>query len=96
MHFILTLLFMQVVFGIPGAKVDAVFDTLSDHPEIKLGNMFTYPISNGSPAELAKQLFAVMNRMLHSWQQRWAESLALQACVLQPLDLVLETSPPDW
>lgn len=28
---------MQVVFGIPGAKVDAVFDTLSDHPEIKLG-----------------------------------------------------------
>jgi acetolactate synthase-1/2/3 large subunit len=27
---------VRVVFGIPGAKVDAVFDTLSDHPEIKL------------------------------------------------------------
>ncbi|EMF16622.1 acetolactate synthase [Sphaerulina musiva SO2202] len=27
---------VKVVFGIPGAKVDAVFDTLSDHPEIKL------------------------------------------------------------
>ncbi|KAK4636311.1 Acetolactate synthase [Fulvia fulva] len=26
----------KVVFGIPGAKVDAVFDTLSDHPEIRL------------------------------------------------------------
>lgn len=25
-----------MVFGIPGAKVDAIFDTLSDHPEIKL------------------------------------------------------------
>ncbi|KAK3722187.1 hypothetical protein LTR37_002620 [Vermiconidia calcicola] len=27
---------VRVVFGIPGAKVDALFDTLSDHPEIKL------------------------------------------------------------
>ncbi|KAF2724400.1 acetolactate synthase [Polychaeton citri CBS 116435] len=27
---------VKVVFGIPGAKVDAMFDTLSDHPEIKL------------------------------------------------------------
>ncbi|EME48653.1 hypothetical protein DOTSEDRAFT_67629 [Dothistroma septosporum NZE10] len=27
---------VKVVFGIPGAKVDAVFDTLSDHPEIRL------------------------------------------------------------
>ena len=27
---------VKTVFGIPGAKVDAVFDTLSDHPEIKL------------------------------------------------------------
>ena len=27
---------VRVVFGIPGAKVDAVFDTLSDHSEIKL------------------------------------------------------------
>ena len=27
---------VKVVFGIPGAKVDAIFDTLSDHPEIRL------------------------------------------------------------
>lgn len=27
---------VRVVYGIPGAKVDAIFDTLSDHPEIKL------------------------------------------------------------
>jgi acetolactate synthase-1/2/3 large subunit len=27
---------VKVVFGIPGAKVDSIFDTLSDHPEIKL------------------------------------------------------------
>lgn len=27
---------VKVVFGIPGAKVDAIFDTLSDHPEVKL------------------------------------------------------------
>ena len=27
---------VKVVFGIPGAKIDAIFDTLSDHPEIKL------------------------------------------------------------
>ncbi|CAK3892048.1 Acetolactate synthase [Lecanosticta acicola] len=27
---------VKVVFGIPGAKVDAVFDRLSDHPEIRL------------------------------------------------------------
>ena len=27
---------VRVVFGIPGAKVDAIFDTLTDHPEIKL------------------------------------------------------------
>ena len=27
---------VRVVFGIPGAKVDALFDTLYDHPEIKL------------------------------------------------------------
>ncbi|KAI7559512.1 hypothetical protein D0864_02818 [Hortaea werneckii] len=27
---------VKVVFGIPGAKVDAIFDTLEDHPEIKL------------------------------------------------------------
>ena len=27
---------VKVVFGIPGAKIDTIFDTLSDHPEIKL------------------------------------------------------------
>jgi catabolic acetolactate synthase len=27
---------VRVVFGIPGAKVDAIFDTLEDHPEIHL------------------------------------------------------------
>lgn len=27
---------VKVVFGIPGAKIDAIFDTLSDHSEIKL------------------------------------------------------------
>jgi len=27
---------VKVVFGIPGAKVDAIFDTLSDHSEIRL------------------------------------------------------------
>ncbi|KAK5083537.1 hypothetical protein LTR05_006040 [Lithohypha guttulata] len=27
---------VRVVFGIPGAKIDTIFDTLSDHPEIKL------------------------------------------------------------
>ncbi|CAG8979786.1 hypothetical protein HYALB_00011594 [Hymenoscyphus albidus] len=27
---------VRVVFGIPGAKIDAVFNTLIDHPEIKL------------------------------------------------------------
>jgi catabolic acetolactate synthase len=27
---------VRVVFGIPGAKVDAIFDTLADHPDIKL------------------------------------------------------------
>jgi len=27
---------VRVVFGIPGAKIDSVFDTLSDHPEIRL------------------------------------------------------------
>nr|POF26116.1 acetolactate synthase [Quercus suber] len=27
---------VKVVFGIPGAKVDAIFNTLQDHPEIKL------------------------------------------------------------
>lgn len=27
---------VRIVFGIPGAKVDSIFDTLSDHPEIKL------------------------------------------------------------
>lgn len=27
---------VRVVYGIPGAKVDALFDTLSDHPEIHL------------------------------------------------------------
>ena len=27
---------VKVVFGIPGAKVDAIFDKLSDHPEIRL------------------------------------------------------------
>ncbi|WPH00559.1 Hypothetical protein R9X50_00338900 [Acrodontium crateriforme] len=27
---------VRIVFGIPGAKVDAIFDTLSDHPEIRL------------------------------------------------------------
>lgn len=27
---------VRVVFGIPGAKIDAVFDTLADHSEIKL------------------------------------------------------------
>lgn len=27
---------VKVVFGIPGAKVDSIFDTLSDHTEIKL------------------------------------------------------------
>jgi catabolic acetolactate synthase len=27
---------VRVVFGVPGAKIDAIFDTLTDHPEIKL------------------------------------------------------------
>ena len=27
---------IRIVFGIPGAKVDAIFDCLQDHPEIKL------------------------------------------------------------
>lgn len=27
---------VRVVFGVPGAKIDAIFDTLMDHPEIKL------------------------------------------------------------
>ena len=27
---------VKVVFGIPGAKIDAIFDVLSDHPEVKL------------------------------------------------------------
>jgi catabolic acetolactate synthase len=27
---------VKIVFGIPGAKIDAIFDTLSDHPEIHL------------------------------------------------------------
>ena len=27
---------VKTVFGIPGAKIDAIFNTLSDHPEIKL------------------------------------------------------------
>lgn len=27
---------VRVVFGIPGAKIDALFDELSDHPEVKL------------------------------------------------------------
>lgn len=27
---------VRVVFGVPGAKIDAIFDTLRDHPEIKL------------------------------------------------------------
>lgn len=27
---------VKVVFGIPGAKIDALFNTLIDHPEIKL------------------------------------------------------------
>ena len=27
---------VRVVFGIPGAKIDAIFDCLKDHPEIKL------------------------------------------------------------
>lgn len=27
---------VKVVFGIPGAKVDHIFDTLSDHSEVKL------------------------------------------------------------
>lgn len=27
---------VRVVFGIPGAKIDSIFDTLSDHPEIRL------------------------------------------------------------
>ncbi|RMZ91677.1 hypothetical protein DV736_g1091, partial [Chaetothyriales sp. CBS 134916] len=27
---------VRVLFGVPGAKIDAIFDTLSDHPEIKL------------------------------------------------------------
>lgn len=27
---------VRVVFGIPGAKIDSIFDTLMDHPEIKL------------------------------------------------------------
>jgi catabolic acetolactate synthase len=26
----------RIVFGVPGAKIDAIFDTLQDHPEIKL------------------------------------------------------------
>ncbi|KAI9870126.1 MAG: hypothetical protein M1823_008844, partial [Watsoniomyces obsoletus] len=27
---------VRVVFGVPGAKIDAIFDCLQDHPEIKL------------------------------------------------------------
>ncbi|RMZ77113.1 hypothetical protein DV737_g4535, partial [Chaetothyriales sp. CBS 132003] len=27
---------VRVLFGVPGAKIDAIFDNLSDHPEIKL------------------------------------------------------------
>jgi thiamine pyrophosphate-dependent acetolactate synthase large subunit-like protein len=27
---------VRLVFGVPGAKIDAIFDTLLDHPEIKL------------------------------------------------------------
>ena len=27
---------VRIVFGIPGAKIDAIFDMLTDHPEIKL------------------------------------------------------------
>jgi catabolic acetolactate synthase len=27
---------VRVVFGVPGAKIDAIFDNLEDHPEIKL------------------------------------------------------------
>ena len=27
---------VRVVFGVPGAKIDAIFDCLTDHPEIKL------------------------------------------------------------
>ncbi|RMD44220.1 hypothetical protein DV735_g909, partial [Chaetothyriales sp. CBS 134920] len=27
---------VRVLFGVPGAKIDAIFDTLTDHPEIKL------------------------------------------------------------
>lgn len=27
---------VKVVFGIPGAKIDSIFDTLADHPEIRL------------------------------------------------------------
>ncbi|KIX01926.1 acetolactate synthase, catabolic [Rhinocladiella mackenziei CBS 650.93] len=27
---------VRLVFGVPGAKIDAIFDTLQDHPEIKL------------------------------------------------------------
>lgn len=27
---------VRVVFGVPGAKIDSIFDTLQDHPEIKL------------------------------------------------------------
>jgi thiamine pyrophosphate-dependent acetolactate synthase large subunit-like protein len=27
---------VRIVFGIPGAKVDSIFNTLADHPEIKL------------------------------------------------------------
>lgn len=27
---------VRVVFGVPGAKIDAIFDTLLDHPEIKV------------------------------------------------------------
>lgn len=27
---------VRYVFGVPGAKIDAIFDCLQDHPEIKL------------------------------------------------------------
>ena len=27
---------VRYVFGVPGAKIDAIFDCLEDHPEIKL------------------------------------------------------------
>ena len=71
---------VKVVFGIPGAKIDALFNTLVDHPEIKLivcrheQNAAVCPPSRASTVSEADQLPS-------SWQRPLVESreyLALQ------------------